>query len=140
VLRALAVAAAALVTAGCARSTGPPPITPGTPCVVCGMAIQDLRYVTERRAGRAWRAYDSIECLLRDAPAGVEAWLADYDSRTLHAADSMWVVHGDLPSPMGGGFAAFRDRAAADDVAARTRGTVDRIAAFRAPAVAEAPR
>ena len=30
----------------------------------------------------------------------------------------MWVVRGNFPSPMGGGYAAFRERAAADSIAA----------------------
>jgi len=106
------------------------------------MEVQDLRFACERAVGRTWRAYDSIECLLRDAtsrpgaaggvPGISGAWLADYDSRTLHAADSLWVVRGEFASPMGGGFAAFLDLAAADSVAAATRGRVDRLVSFLA--------
>jgi nitrous oxide reductase accessory protein NosL len=131
-----ALLAAVLLLAACAPAAGPPPIAAGTACVACGMSIQDLRYAAERPDGARWRTYDSIECLLRDAPAGAQAWLTDYDSRALVAADSIWVVRGDIPSPMGGGFAAFRDRAAAEDVAQHTRGRVDRLAAFHAAAEA----
>ncbi len=141
--RARSLVGALLTCAGCAGSGGPPPIALGTPCAACGMEVQDLRFACERAAGRTWRAYDAIECLLRDAAAAsgaagggvpgiTAAWLADYDSRTLHAADSLWVVRGEFASPMGGGFAAFLDLAAADSVAAATRGRVDRLASFLA--------
>jgi nitrous oxide reductase accessory protein NosL len=97
------------------------------------MGIEDLRFAAELRSGGAWKAYDDIACLLRDARADRAApvWLADHDTRALHAADSMWVVRGEFPTPMSGGMAAFLDRAAADEVAAQTRGTVTRFAAVR---------
>jgi nitrous oxide reductase accessory protein NosL len=120
-----------LAGAGCAPA-GPPPIAAGAPCGFCGMGIEDRRFACERPVGGRWRPYDSIECLLRDAaraPGGA-AFLADYDQAALHAAESLWVVRGDFPSPMGGGLAAFLDRAAADRVAAATRGRVGRLAAF----------
>jgi nitrous oxide reductase accessory protein NosL len=124
----------ALVLAGCAGpGDGPRPIAAGTPCAACGMAIEDLRFACEDESGGTWRAYDSIECLLRAVPPADRAWLADYDTRTLHAADSAWVVQGDLPSPMGGGYVAFVDRAAADEVAAARRGRVARWRAFAVP-------
>ena len=128
------VAALALSVAGCARPAGPPAIALGTPCAACGMDVLDLRFACERDAGNRWRVYDSIECLLRDTGAGPagRAYLADYDRQALHAAESLWVVRGEFASPMGGGFAAFLDLAAADSIAAATRGRVDRLAAFMA--------
>ena len=117
----------AILLAACAPA-GPPAIRPGAECAACGMAIEDLRFACERRVDGVWRAYDAIECLVRDGGASDQAWLADYDQRTLAPAESLWVVRGDFPSPMGGGLAAFRDRAAADDIAARTRGRVGRLA------------
>ncbi len=129
--RAFAAAALAgnLAAAGCSPPAGPRPIAPGTPCAACGMAIEDFRFACERQVAGRWRAYDSIECLARDAPgspAGLP-YLSDYDGRSLHRADSMWVVKGSFPSPMGGGYAAFLDRAAADEVAAQTAGRVARL-------------
>lgn len=116
--------------AGCARS-GPPAIHAGTTCEGCGMSIADLGFACERKAARAWLRYDSIECLLQDADAGAgRAYLADYDTHALHDADSMWVVRGSFPSPMGGGYAAFLTRRAADEIAARTEGRVDRLHGF----------
>lgn len=113
---------------GCAPASGPPPIARGASCDACGMTIADLAFACERRVEGAWRVYDSIECLLREP--GADAYLADYDTRTLHDVDSMWVVRGSFPSPMGGGYAAFLERASADDVAARTSGRVARLASF----------
>lgn len=96
------------------------------------MRIQDLRYACEGERDGAYRVYDSIECLLRADPPPARAWLADYDTKALHAADSVWVVRADIPSPMGGGYAAFLDRAAADGIAAAKSGRVARLAEFAA--------
>jgi len=124
---------AALLAAGCAAG-GRPRVTLGERCAACSMEIADLRFAAARKVANRWRTYDAIECLIRDAgaTAGGPAWLSDYDSRTLHPADSMWVVKGEFPSPMGGGFAAFTDRAAADAVAAETHGRVDAFSAWAA--------
>jgi nitrous oxide reductase accessory protein NosL len=94
------------------------------------MAIQDLHFACEDRHDGRFRYYDSIECLLRAAPGAERAWLADYDSKVLHDADSMWVVRANIPSPMGGGFAAFRERSAADGIARDRLGRVGRLADF----------
>jgi nitrous oxide reductase accessory protein NosL len=120
----------AIAASGCGVSNTPPKIVSGTECAACGMPIVDLRFACERKVERRWRAYDSIECLIRQGAD--EAWLADYDSKSLHAADSMWVVHGSFPSPMGAGLAAFLERDAAADVAERTSGRIARLAEFAA--------
>jgi nitrous oxide reductase accessory protein NosL len=130
--RRTVVPAAALATLlAAAQGCGPPPALPvvpaGAACAACGMAIHDLRFACARRVDRGWRFYDSIECLLRESPGAGTAWLADYDGKALHAADSMWVVRGELPSPMGGGLAAFRDRGAAQEVAAAVSGRMSRL-------------
>jgi nitrous oxide reductase accessory protein NosL len=122
----------ALAAAGCARRAGPPPISPDAVCAACGMQTSDLRFACEREVDGHWRAYDSIECMARDPVAG-PAFLADYDTRTLHPADSLWVVKGSFPSPMGGGYAAFRSRAVADRIAAATSGFVGRFASATPP-------
>jgi len=114
------------MASGCAG--GPPNIADGTPCTHCSMAIAERRFACARQTGKRVQAYDAIECLLAEDGAGAREWLSDYDTRTLHPADSMWVVRGSFPSPMGGGYAAFLDRRAADDVAAHTNGSVARFA------------
>jgi hypothetical protein len=96
------------------------------------MPIQDLRYACEDLRATSYRFYDSIECLLHARPRADRAWLADHDTRTLHSAESLWVVRGDLPSPMGGGFAAFLDPGVAREIAAARNGRVDRWNAFAA--------
>ena len=127
---ALGALAGLVVLASCAPARGVPVIRDGEPCAACGMAIHDRHFACARGERGRSRAYDAIECLLRDSTASGRAWLADYDQRTLHPAESLWVVQGRLVSPMGGGFAAFRDRAAADAVAAEHEGRVDRFEAF----------
>ncbi len=122
----------ALAFAGCRSTEGPPAIDPHTACVKCGMQASDLSLACEARSGDAWHVYDSIECALRDdrVTDPTTLYLADYDSKGLHRADSLWVVHGHFPTPMGGGYAAFATRDAADDLAGTTQGRVDRVTAF----------
>jgi len=136
VRRALAVLLLALAAAGCAPAR--PHVAFGAACATCSMTITDARFACVRESNSRWRSYDSIECLLRDAGgrAATGAWLADYDTRRLAPAESLWVVQGEFPSPMGGGYAAFAVRQAADDVARDAHGTVARLAAW----TAEAPR
>lgn len=131
----------ALPATGCAERPGPPTIALGTRCFTCGMEARDLRFACEREAGGEYRVYDSIECLLRDKdpPSRGAVYLADYDRKTLHAADSLWIVKGHFPTPMDGGLAAFSNRASADDVAASTRGRVGRWAEFAMSSAERAP-
>lgn len=128
-----------LLAPGCAKRPGPPPIPVGDRCVACSMTIRDLHFACEREVDGKYRAYDAIECLVKDArtrPGGA-VYLPDYDSGVLASADSMWVVNGNFPTPMGGGLAAFRDRAAADAIAAQTGGRVGRFAEYLAEGAAE---
>lgn len=120
------------VVAGCSREAGPPRIEIGRPCVTCGMPVREVRFaglLREERQARQDRQYDSIECLVKDAAAGnARVFLADYDQGALHAAESVWVVKGDFPTPMGGGLAAFASVESAREVAEQTRGRVMRLA------------
>jgi hypothetical protein len=92
------------------------------------MEASNPRFAGERQVGESWRVYDSVECLMRDAGAASPAtiWLPDYDERALHRADSLWIVKGDLATPMGGGLVAFRSRATADSIAPGAHGRVGR--------------
>ena len=129
-LPALAVAFALIV--GCSRAPAPPRIQVGKPCVSCGMDVRDLRFASLWRGASGDRQYDSIECLLKDAGSAAKArggiYLADYDDERLHPAESLWVVKGDFPTPMGGGLAAFATQENAREVADRTHGRVARYA------------
>src|SRR5262245_30265993 len=135
-LRAGALALLAVLGAGCAKKIGPPPIADDAVCARCEMDAGNRRFACERREKDKWLVYDSIECLRGDDPtaAAMTVWLADYDKKTLHRADSMWVVSGALTTPMGGGLAAFLDRASADTVANAAHGAMmrwDQLVALR---------
>jgi len=128
-----------LLAAGCGQQGGAPLVALGTPCATCGMEVRDARYAGASVAGRSIRPYDSIECALRDlatanstsaSPApGLQArirslYLADYTTGAIHRSDSLWVVHADIASPMGGGLVAFLDRAEAARIAEARTGRV----------------
>ena len=116
------------VLTGCSRVPGPPRVELGKPCATCGMAVHEIRFAGVLRGERGDRQYDSIECLVKDTEArGVQAYLADYDRGALHAAESVWVVKGDFPTPMGGGLAAFASLTSAREVADQTHGQVLRL-------------
>jgi len=107
------------------------------------MEARDLRWAAARRADGRVRVYDSIECALQDvtppgAAVGSGLYLADFATAALHRSDSLWVVRADIPSPMGGGFAAFLDRSAAERVALGRNGRVGRLADFAAGEATEA--
>ena len=122
----LAVVLAAV--AGCSRTSSPPRVEIGTPCATCGMAIQEIRFAGLLRGDGGDRPYDSIECLVKGMTERVaRAYLSDYDQGTLHAAESVWVVKGDFPTPMGGGLAAFVSLESAREVASQTHGQVLRL-------------
>jgi nitrous oxide reductase accessory protein NosL len=127
----VALAVALVLAAGCARTPAEPRVRLGTPCVTCGMNVQDLRFACLRREKDGDRQYDSIECLVKDAAGGAldgeRLFLADYDEQRLHDAESVWVVKGDFPTPMGGGLAAFATLESAREVADRTHGHVGRL-------------
>jgi nitrous oxide reductase accessory protein NosL len=130
----------AILTAGCgsASDDGAPRIVAGTPCAGCGMEARDLRWSAARRMDDRVRVYDSIECALRDeSDAAASAretvlYLADFETSALHRSDSLWVVRADIPSPMGGGFAAFLDPKAAARIATERNGRVARFPDFAA--------
>lgn len=127
------VLAAALLTAACGvRAEGPPEIVVDrTPCSRCGMLISETLYAAAYQApGADARVFDDIGCL-RDAARGEQGalriWVHD-------AADGRWMIGGEallvsspsIRTPMGGGFLAYRDPAAADRAAERHNGRVIR--------------
>ncbi|HET9950900.1 MAG TPA: nitrous oxide reductase accessory protein NosL [Candidatus Eisenbacteria bacterium] len=149
--RRRAAAAAALLptllltlAAGCGDRDGSkiPATVDGGTCVSCGMEIRNPRYAAAWIVAGRVRPFDSIECALQNAgaegragratPSGTERslYLSDFASGSLHRADSLWVVRAKIPSPMGGGFAAFLDRAEAERIAAAREGSVSTAAAL----------
>jgi hypothetical protein len=119
---------AALGAAGCGDASAPPPIAADTPCSSCGMSASNPRFACERRDGRGWRVFDSIECMAREnrGTDAASVWLPDYDQARLHRADSLWIVRGKLATPMGGGLVALLDRRAAEALAGSCDGRVAR--------------
>lgn len=132
-----------MLAQGCGAPGGTPRVARGTPCVTCGMEVRDARYAGASVAGRSVRPYDSIECALRDLSTtnGPDAprtrarslYLADYTTGALHRSDSLWIVHADIASPMGGGLAAFLDRTQAEKVAFAREGRVMSIDSLLPP-------
>ena len=99
------------------------------PCATCGMAVEEIRFAGVVRGAGGDRQYDSIECLVKGlTERDARAYVSDYDQGTLHAAESVWVVKGDFPTPMGGGLAAFASLESAREVASQTHGRVLRLA------------
>ena len=123
--------AALLLAVGCERSETPR-VQIGSPCASCGMSIRDTHFACVRGSRGHYRQFDSIECLLKDGPArpGESMFVPDYDQSELCLADTVWVVQGSFPTPMGGGFAAFATEGSARDVGARTQGRVGRLHEF----------
>jgi nitrous oxide reductase accessory protein NosL len=122
--------------AGCSREPGPPRIQIGKPCATCGMGVQEARFAGLLRGADEDRQFDSIECLVQDSHVrSARVYLADYDQGDLRAAESLWIVKGDFPTPMGGGLAAFASIESAREVAERTRGRVSRFAELAEGAV-----
>jgi nitrous oxide reductase accessory protein NosL len=129
------IAIAALVLAGCSASAdGPPDIAlDRTACARCGMLVSDVRFAAAyRQEGAAPHVFDDIGCLR----AAVQA-------NPAHRTATFWfhdAVHGDwipgrditfaasaaIQTPMGGGYLAFRDPAAAEREAAARQGRVIR--------------
>jgi len=129
------------LAAGCGRpGTGVPVSIVGRTCASCGMEVRNPRFAALTIAGGEVRTFDSIECALRDlsAPAARGAtrrgvlYLADYESGGLHRSDSLWVLRATIPSPMGGGLAAFLHRPTAERIAAERAGRVTTAVALLA--------
>lgn len=126
----------ALAGACAGRAAAPPAIVVDrTACSRCGMLISEPAYAAAiRRPDGRDEVFDDIGCLvaaIRQAPAGNgQFWFHDAtDGKWITHANPVFVVSPDLRTPMGGGIVAHRDRADADESAARTRGHI--VATFR---------
>lgn len=129
-----------LTVAGCggAKPDGPPRLAMGQDeCASCRMTLTEPGFSPAARlAGGQTLAYDAIECLVGDLrarrgdQAPVTVWLPDLPTGVLHEAAVMTIVLADYPSPMGGGFAAFRDSTRAADEAKRRDGVAGDLEAF----------
>ena len=127
------LAAALLLAAGACgvRADGPPQLeVDRTACAHCGMLVSEPVYAAAYRdAGAEPRVFDDIGCLaaeLRQAtPATRRVWVHDFDTGEWIDGERAAYVHADtLRTPMGGGYLAFRTRAAAERAAAAKHGRV----------------
>ena len=128
-LTALLTALMAVSACG-AKPSGPPAIEiDRTTCSHCGMLISELAYASAYRAeGAEARVFDDIGCM-RTAARGetgpLTFWFHDAGDREwIEGAAATFVASPEIPSPMGGGLLAYRDRAEAERAAAKHHGRV----------------
>jgi copper chaperone NosL len=127
-----ALAAFVLLAAGACgvRADGPPSIeVDRTGCAHCQMLVSDVVYAAALRvAGAEARVFDDIGCMaaeLRQAAAERRVWVHDFETGEWIDGDRAVFVHSaTLRTPMGGGFVAFKTRAAAERVAREKNGRV----------------
>jgi copper chaperone NosL len=128
---ALSLAAAIACRAG---AGGPPRIeVDRTACAQCGMLISEPMYAAAYRAPDAEaRVFDDIACMLdaarREQNAGaLRFWFHDAATSTwIDGGAATFVSSASLNTPMGGGFVAYKEEAAAVRAAEERHGTVIR--------------
>lgn len=123
-LRSLAVLMLpALILGACGPGQGtpqPPEIYYGQDtCARCGMHISDPKFAAALLpVDGEWRKYDDIGCLLDDyIHGGIKAaaiYVHDYHTGEWVDAKVAFFVQSAIPTPMGSGLVAFRDRASAE--------------------------
>ena len=125
-----------LLAVGCQapRANQPPQIRYGEEtCAFCGMLISEERFAAALTTATGdTKTFDDLGCLLHALAepdhSTVRAWVHDYGSgRWLEAPHAVFVHSDDVPTPMGGGFAAFSIQAAAEQFAREVHGTVMRF-------------
>lgn len=132
--------AATLIIAGCDRAelTGPPELRLGRyQCIECGMLISEDRcssaMVIEIDGVREHVLFDDIGCMLDYDDSDdrgsvvIERYVHDYGTRAWVVADAAWFVTAAperLATPMGSGFVAFADAAAAERARGDCQGVV----------------
>jgi len=114
----------------------PRPVTFGVDvCPYCNMTVVDLRFTAQVVTPTGLvHHYDAIECLADHLmghgprpPEVAETYLADRavssrdEAAFLEVEEAVVLHHARLRTPMGGGLAAFADRAAAEEFAAAGR-------------------
>ena len=129
------IAAVLLITvwaAACAsRASGPPVMTiDRSACTRCGMLISEPAHAAAiRLPDGSDHLFDDIGCLVAHAqqhPAdGVQYWFHDAaDGQWIAGTQPVFVTSASLRTPMGGGIVAYRDRDAAERLAAGQTGRV----------------
>ena len=128
--RVLVLIAALALTGGCrAAADGPPAIElDRTACSRCGMLVSESLFAAASRdRDGVVRVFDDIGCLRKahgsNDAASTTFWFHDARDRSwVDGRQASFVASPSLPTPMGGGFLAFRHRAAGEADAAARRG------------------
>jgi copper chaperone NosL len=137
-----AVLAALAASAACAPDVGPPEIVlDRSACARCGMLISEPRFAAAYRTSTGAEVFDDIGCLLdaldsaavetgpAESAAGADSpraavWFLDRDQRWISSEEVIFVRSTALATPMHGNIEAFASLAEAEDVAARTGGSI----------------
>jgi nitrous oxide reductase accessory protein NosL len=128
------IAALALVGGCRASADGPPAIElDRTACSQCGMLVSDLRFAAAyREQGGEARIFDDIGCLRKAVRAGSKSrpttfWFHDaVHGGWIDGRSSVFVESPAIHTPMGGGYLAFQDVAAAGREASARQGRIVR--------------
>ena len=125
--------AVVLLTTACGQEKPKPvDIEPGDMCASCKMAISQKKYAAEfvDKEGTTFK-FDDIGCMLRFVKVRgledrVEAYfVVDYGTQNwLDARSSAYVKSAALPSPMGSGLIAVKEKPQAEALAERYHGTI----------------
>lgn len=128
---AVALALTMWVGACAVRAANPPEVlVDRSACSRCGMLISERAYAAAIRfADGHDELFDDIGCLIAELqarkPAGATFWFHDAaDGEWISGVEPLFVTSPSLRTPMGGGVAAYRDRAGAEQAAARLGGQV----------------
>ena len=130
--RTLAAIALTMWVGACAvRASNPPTlVVDRSSCSRCGMLISERAYAAAIRAADGHdELFDDIGCLVATLQqrklSGATFWFHDAgDGEWISDANPIFVTSPALRTPMGGGIAAYRIRAAAEQAAARLGGQV----------------
>jgi copper chaperone NosL len=124
--------AALVLVGGCrASADGPPAIElDRSACAQCGMLVSDVRFAAAyREDGAEPRIFDDIGCL-RTAVRGssnlhATFWFHDaVDGNWFDGRSAVFVASPAIHTPMGGGYLAFKDPAAAARDASARQGRI----------------
>lgn len=132
--RYLAIAAFALLVTACSAKTAGPPtiVVDRSTCSHCGMFVSEPAYAAAYQVhGHEPRLFDDIGCMLdalrRESGSPIDVWLQDAAAGGwIDADEAVFVASPHLRTPMGGGFLAYADAAAAATAATAHRGEVVR--------------
>jgi copper chaperone NosL len=128
----LAVTLSVVVATACGgQSPAPPEVqVDRTACTNCRMLISEPRFAAAYQVQEGGsKVFDDIGCLLEamrgEKSAVLHYWFRDAaGGEWIEGNNAVFVTGSRIRTPMNGGVVAYRDRATADDAAAREGGRV----------------